>query len=76
MRDKEAIEGERKNLARNLEKQSKAMERLMDGEKNLTAQVVSPHRSRCQDASNSHLNQSTERYGEAYQWVPEESRDA
>ena len=41
MRDKEAIETERKNISRNLEKQAKAIERLVESEKNLTAQVVS-----------------------------------
>jgi hypothetical protein len=41
MRDKEAIETERKNLSRNLEKQAKAVERLVETEKNLTNQVVS-----------------------------------
>lgn len=40
MRDKEAIETERKNLARNLEKQGKAVERLADTERILTNQVV------------------------------------
>jgi len=41
MRDKEAIETERKNLARNIEKQVKLVERLVDAEKNLTGQLVS-----------------------------------
>jgi len=41
MRDKEAVESERKNISRNLEKQAKAVERLVDSEKSLTAQVVS-----------------------------------
>jgi E3 ubiquitin-protein ligase BRE1 len=41
MRDKEAIEAERKNIARNLEKQAKVVERLVETEKNLTGQVVS-----------------------------------
>jgi E3 ubiquitin-protein ligase BRE1 len=41
MRDKEAIENERKNLSRNLEKQAKVVERLVDSEKMLTAQIVS-----------------------------------
>jgi E3 ubiquitin-protein ligase BRE1 len=41
MRDKEAIENERKNLARNLEKQGKVVERLVESERNLSAQVVS-----------------------------------
>jgi hypothetical protein len=40
MRDKEAIEAERKNLARNLEKQGKLIERLVDTERNLSGQVV------------------------------------
>lgn len=40
MRDKETIETERKNLARNLEKQVKVIERLVDTEKNLTGQLV------------------------------------
>lgn len=41
MRDKEAIETERKNLARNIEKQIKLVERLVDAEKNLNGQLVS-----------------------------------
>lgn len=41
MRDKEAIENERKNISRNLEKQAKVVERLVETEKNLTARVVS-----------------------------------
>lgn len=40
MRDKEAIENERKNLTRNLEKQGKVVERLVETERNLSAQVV------------------------------------
>lgn len=40
MRDKEAIETERKNIVRNLEKQAKAVERLVETERNLGAQVV------------------------------------
>lgn len=40
MRDKEAIENERKNISRNLEKQTKVLERLQESEKNLTQQVV------------------------------------
>ena len=40
MRDKEAVETERKNIARNLEKQAKAVERLMVSERSLSAQVV------------------------------------
>lgn len=40
MRDKEAVEAERKNLARNAEKQAKLIDRLMDTEKNLTNQLV------------------------------------
>ncbi|KAI0930463.1 hypothetical protein AcW1_009141 [Taiwanofungus camphoratus] len=39
MRDKEAIENERKNISRNLEKQAKVVERLVETEKNLTARV-------------------------------------
>jgi E3 ubiquitin-protein ligase BRE1 len=45
MRDKEAVETERKNISRNLEKQAKAIERLVESEKNLTAQVVSSYLS-------------------------------
>jgi E3 ubiquitin-protein ligase BRE1 len=41
MRDKEAIEAERKNIARNLEKQAKVVERLVESERSLTGQVVS-----------------------------------
>jgi E3 ubiquitin-protein ligase BRE1 len=40
MRDKEAVEAERKNLARNAEKQTKLIDRLMDTERNLTSQLV------------------------------------
>ena len=40
MRDKEAVEAERKNLARNAEKQAKLIDRLMDTERNLTNQLV------------------------------------
>jgi len=39
MRDKEAVEAERKNLARNAEKQAKLIDRLMDTEGNLTNQL-------------------------------------
>lgn len=41
MRDKEAIETERKNLSRNLEKQAKVLEKLQESEKSLMVQVVS-----------------------------------
>jgi hypothetical protein len=41
MRDKEAIENERKNLSRNQEKQGKIVERLVETERNLSQQVVS-----------------------------------
>jgi hypothetical protein len=41
MRDKEAIETERKNLSRNLEKQAKVIEKLQESEKSLMQQVVS-----------------------------------
>jgi hypothetical protein len=41
MRDKEAIDTERKNLSRNLEKQAKVLEKLQESEKSLTLQVVS-----------------------------------
>ncbi|KAK7005736.1 putative allantoicase [Favolaschia claudopus] len=40
MRDKEAIENERKNLVRNQEKQGKIVERLVESERNLTQQVL------------------------------------
>lgn len=39
MRDKEAVEAERKNLARNAEKQAKLIDKLMDTERNLTNQL-------------------------------------
>ncbi|KAJ7747309.1 BRE1 E3 ubiquitin ligase-domain-containing protein [Mycena metata] len=39
MRDKEAIENERKTLSRNLEKQGKVVERLVESERNLSGQV-------------------------------------
>ena len=41
MRDKEAIDIERKNVIRNLEKQAKVIDRLVECEKNLNTQVVS-----------------------------------
>ncbi len=41
MRDKEAIENERKNLLRNLEKQTKVVEKLLESEKSLNARIVS-----------------------------------
>lgn len=40
MRDKEAIENERKNLVRNLEKQAKVVERLRASEGSLREQLV------------------------------------
>jgi len=40
MRDKEAIENERKNLVRNLEKQAKVVEKLMASERSLRDQLV------------------------------------
>lgn len=40
MRDKEAIDTERKNAVRNLEKQNKVMENLGKAEKGLSAMVV------------------------------------
>ena len=40
MRDKEAIENERKNLIRNLEKQAKVVEKLMASERSLRDQLV------------------------------------
>jgi E3 ubiquitin-protein ligase BRE1 len=40
MRDKEAIEVERKTLSRTLEKQGKLLDRLTDVEKHLRAQLV------------------------------------
>jgi E3 ubiquitin-protein ligase BRE1 len=40
MRDKEAVEAERKSLARNAEKQAKLIDKLMETEKNLTSQLV------------------------------------
>jgi len=39
MRDKEAVEAERKSLARNAEKQAKLIDKLMETEKNLTSQL-------------------------------------
>jgi len=41
MRDKDAIENERKNLARTIEKQGKAVVRLTDVEKQYKNQMVS-----------------------------------
>jgi len=41
MRDKDAIENERKNLARTIEKQGKAVDRLTDVEKHYRNQMVS-----------------------------------
>ena len=40
MRDKEAIENERKNLVRNLEKQTKVVEKLRASEGSLRDQLV------------------------------------
>lgn len=40
MRDKETVEAERKNLVRNVEKQAKLIDKLMDTERNLTNQLV------------------------------------
>lgn len=40
MRDKEAVENERKNLLRNLEKQAKVVEKLMAAEISLREQLV------------------------------------
>ena len=42
MRDKEAIDVERKNLSRNVERQAKVLERLHESERNLQNQIVSP----------------------------------
>jgi E3 ubiquitin-protein ligase BRE1 len=42
MREKDAVENERKNLARNLEKQAKALEKSMLSEKALQAHLVCP----------------------------------
>lgn len=42
MRDKEALENERKNLGRNGEKQSKLIEKVMEEKSNLHQQIVSP----------------------------------
>jgi E3 ubiquitin-protein ligase BRE1 len=41
MRDKESVEMERKNLSRHSEKQAKAVEHLVETERNLSAQIVS-----------------------------------
>lgn len=41
MRDKEAVEAERKNISRHSEKQTKVMEKLVESEKSLAQQVVS-----------------------------------
>lgn len=40
MREKEAIEAERKTLSRNVEKQAKAIEKLLETEKSLTVQTT------------------------------------
>jgi diphthamide synthase (EF-2-diphthine--ammonia ligase) len=40
MREKEAVEAERRNLARIQEKQAKTIEKLLEAEKNLQSQVV------------------------------------
>ncbi|KAF5380344.1 hypothetical protein D9615_004567 [Tricholomella constricta] len=40
MRDKDAVEAERSKLSRDVEKQNKVVERLVDTEKNLAAQLV------------------------------------
>lgn len=41
MRDKEGVDLERKNLARNLDKAGKAVDKLSQSEKALTARMVS-----------------------------------
>lgn len=41
MRDKEAIEIEKKNISRNIEKQAKAVEKLVESERLLLQQIVS-----------------------------------
>ncbi|KAJ7076313.1 BRE1 E3 ubiquitin ligase-domain-containing protein [Mycena belliarum] len=41
MRDKEVVESERKNLARNVEKLGKVVDRLTESERNLSTQVMS-----------------------------------
>jgi hypothetical protein len=40
MRDKEALDNERKNLMRNVDKQAKVVEKLLASEKSLQSQVV------------------------------------
>lgn len=45
MRDKDAIENERKNLVRTVEKQGKAVDRLTDAEKQYKNQIVSTRTS-------------------------------
>jgi E3 ubiquitin-protein ligase BRE1 len=47
MRDRESVEIERKNAIRNLEKQAKVVERLVDSEKNLQQQIVRSFRAFC-----------------------------
>lgn len=47
MRDKEAVETERKNLSRNMEKQVKVVERLVEVEKNLTNQLNAAEKEIC-----------------------------
>jgi E3 ubiquitin-protein ligase BRE1 len=75
MRDKEAIETERKNISRNLEKQAKAVERLVETEKNLANQAVSilsKFLARFADYLNAYLG----RLGEGADLVEKISRDA
>lgn len=52
MRDKEAVDNERKNLVRTLEKQSKVVDRLTEVEKQLRHQLVRLHLIQFMDTSN------------------------
>lgn len=55
MRDKEGVDLERKNLARNLDKAGKAVDKLSQSEKALTARMVSiPYNDRDAEANVDH----------------------
>lgn len=59
MRDKEAIDGERKILARDLERQAKVLEKFMAAEKNLRDQLVRRFFPSCPGAAADTLSEHT-----------------
>jgi hypothetical protein len=64
MRDKEAMDLERKNAARSIEKQAKVIERLVETERSLSAQVVSQPIVDLVDARIDVRKSSSGRFGE------------